>query len=114
MPDIRNLTKTRLVLPLGTESVVIAPEGKAHVPRINGPVIKAVENGLIEVIGAKRQKLAFPINDLLAHEAVAAIETIEDVDMLRDLLTDAKAKKVKDAINRRLKILEEVNGDDGQ
>jgi len=114
MPDIKNLTKTRLVLPLESGTVVLLPEGKAHVPRVDGPVIKAVENGLIEVIGAKRQKLAFPINDLLAHEAVAAIETIEDTDMLRDLLADAKAKKVKDAINRRLKLLEKENGDDDQ
>ncbi len=114
MPKLRNLTKTRLVLPLESGTVVILPEGKAHVPRINGPVIKAVENGLIEVVGAKRQELAFPINDLLAHEAVAAIETIEDVDMLHDLLADAKAKKVKDAINRRLKILEDEKGNDSQ
>ena len=35
-------------------------------------------------------------------------------DMLRDLLVDAKAKKVKDAINRRLKLLEKENGDDDQ
>jgi len=114
MPEIRNLTKTRLSLPLESGNVMVMPQGRAHVPRVCQAVIKAVESGAIEVVGAKRQKLAFPINDLLAHEAVAAIETIEDVDMLRDLLTDAKAKKVKDAINRRLKILEEANGDDGQ
>ena len=114
MPDIKNLTKTRLVLPLETGTVVVLPEGKAHVPRVDGPVIKAVESGLIEVIGAKRQKLAFPINDLLAHEAVAAIETIEDTDMLRDLLAEARIKKVQVAINRRLKILEEENGNDGK
>ena len=114
MPDIKNLTKTRLVLPLDSGTVVIIPEGKAHVPRLDGLVIKAVESGLIEVIGAKRQKLAFPINNLLAHEAVAVIETIEDVDMLRDLLAEARIKKVQVAINRRLKILEEENGNDGK
>jgi hypothetical protein len=84
---------------------MVCPRAAPTFPAFCQAVIKAVESGAIEVVGAKRQKLAFPINDLLAHEAVAAIETFEDVDMLRDLLTDAKAKKVKDAINRRLKIL---------
>ena len=114
MPEIRNLTKTRLVLPLETGTVVVQPQGKGHVPRVSAVVIKAVENGLVEVLGAKRQKLAFPINELMSHEAVAAVDTIEDTDMLRDLLQEAKSKKVQEAIKRRLKLLEEADNDDGQ
>ena len=106
MPDIRNLTKTRLSLPHEDGTVVLLPDGKVHVPRVTAAVLKAVENGLVEVLGAVKQKLAFPINDLLAHEAVAAVDSLQDTDLLRSLLEEAKNKKVQEAIKRRLKLLE--------
>jgi len=113
MPDIRNLTKTRLSLPHEDGTVVVLPEGTVHVPRVTTVVLKAVENGLIEVLGAVKQKLSFPINDLLPHEAVAAVDSLQDVDLLRSLLEEAKNKKVQEAIKRRLKLLEGVD-DAGQ
>ena len=111
MPDIRNLTKTRLSLPHEDGTVVLPPEAKVLVPRVTAAVLKAVENGLVEVLGAVKQKLAFPINDLLPHEAVAAVDSLQDTDLLRSLLEEAKNKKVQEAIKRRLKVLEGV--DDG-
>jgi hypothetical protein len=113
MPDIKNLSKTRLSLPHEDGTVVILPGGKVHVTRVTGAVLKAVENGLVEVLGAVKQKLAFPINDLLPHEAVAAVDSLQDVDLLRSLLEEAKNKKVQEAIRRRLKLLEGVD-DAGQ
>jgi len=110
MPDIKNLSKTRLSLPHEDGTVVILPGGKVHVTRVTGAVLKAVENGLVEVLGAVKQKLAFPINDLLPHEAVAAVDSLQDVDLLRSLLEEARQKKVQEAIKRRLKVLE--GGDD--
>ncbi len=110
MPDIRNLSKTRLSLPHEDGTMVILPGCKAHVTRVTGAVLKAVENGLVEVLGAVRSKLAFPINDLLPHEAVAAVDSLQDVDLLRSLLEETKNKKVQEAIRRRLKVLE--GGDD--
>jgi len=110
MPDIKNLSKTRLSLPHEDGTVVIFPGGKVHVTRVTGAVLKAVENGLVEVLGAVRAKLAFPINDLLPHEAVAAVDSLQDVDLLRSLLEEARQKKVQEAIRRRLKVLE--GGDD--
>ena len=110
MPDIKNLTKTRLSLPHEDGTVVLPPEAKVHVPRVTTAVLKAVENGLVEVLGAVKQKLAFPINDLLPHEAVAAVGSLQDVDLLRSLLEEARQKKVQEAIRRRLKVLE--GGDD--
>ncbi|MBZ0272659.1 hypothetical protein K8I61_11530 [bacterium] len=110
MPDIRNLTKTYLSLPHEDGAVLIHPGGKIHVTRVTGTVLKAVANGLVEVLGAVRAKLAFPINDLLPHEAVAAVDSLQDVDLLRSLLEEAKNKKVLEAIKRRLKVLE--GGDD--
>jgi len=106
MPEIKNLTKTRLSLPHEDGTVVLKPGANAHVSRVTAVVLKAVKNGLVEVVGARREKLAFPINDLLAHEAAAAVETIEDVDMLHSMLGEAKSKKVQEAIKRRLKLLE--------
>ena len=113
MPDIRNLTKTRLSLPHEDGTVVIPPEAKVHVSRVTAVVLKAVENGLVVVLGAVRPKLAFPINDLLPHEAVAAVDSLQDVDLLRSLLEEAKNKKVQEAIKKRLKLLEGVD-DAGQ
>ena len=106
MPDIKNLTKTRLVLPLETGTVTILPGATAKVPRVTGDLMKAVEAGHVEVVGAARRQLKFPINDLLTHEAVATVKTLEDADLLRDLLEEAKGKKVREAIQERLKALE--------
>ena len=88
---------------------MIHPSGKVHVSRVTASVLKAVENGLVEVLGAVRPKLAFPINDLLTHEAVAAVDSIQDIDLLNSLLGEAKSKKVQEAIRRRLKHLEGGN-----
>ena len=114
MPVIRNLTKTRLSLPLAGGTVMVLPGGKAHVPRVCQAVMRAVENGSVEVVGAKREKLAFPINDLAMHEAIAAVETVGDVDLLNSLLAEARSKGVREAIKRRLRLLGEENADDNQ
>jgi len=65
---------------------------------VTAVVLKAVETGLVEGLGAVRPKLAFPINDLLPHEAVAAVDSLQDVDLLRSLREEARQKKVQEAI----------------